>query len=295
MRAKIRASEHRFARSSLGALFLAAVYVVFDPIERAIYGPAAKALGLHMLVSGEMGLAPYATLMIVRLALNVLVVAMVFAILRRRMFAFPLRGPDMTRLSCIGAAAGVVVMVGAILAIIVTGAASATISPQFPGPAVLHGAGWLFFDYVGALGEELYGRVAVLMVAAGLFGWRGAAIVSGLMFSVFHLGNPGADWVWLARLFLQGVLLAYAVYRTGSVWWSVGYHAGWNWASAPLFGAAGSGYLDQGHLFDFTPTGPHWLTGGTVGPEGSVFAFVAMLGALGLLIASTTRPDGHGR
>lgn len=112
-------------------------------------------------------------------------------------------------------------------------------------------------------------------------------IVSGLAFSLLHLGNPGVTWVWLLRLFAQGVLLAYAVYRTSSVWWSVGYHTGWNWASAPLFGAAGSGYLDQGHILDFTPTGSKWLTGGEVGPEGSVFAFVAVLVALCLLILVT--------
>ncbi len=83
------------------------------------------------------------------------------------------------------------------------------------------------------------------------------------------------------------MLLAYAVYRTRSFWWSIGYHAGWNWASAPLFGAAGSGYLNQGHLLDFTPTGSAWITGGAVGPEGSIFAFVAVLCACGLLFAFT--------
>lgn len=107
------------------------------------------------------------------------------------------------------------------------------------------------------------------------------------MFSVLHLGNPGANLVWLLRLFVQGVLLAYAVYRTGSVWWSIGYHTGWNWASAPLFGAAGSGFLDQGHLLDFKPIGSAWITGGTVGPEGSVYAFLAVLCAFGLLITVT--------
>jgi membrane protease YdiL (CAAX protease family) len=282
-------SEQNFARSCLAALFLIAAYFVFDPIEGALYKPAAKSLGLHMVVQGEMGLLPYAMLMMVRVTLDLLVVAVVFAILQRRMSAFPLLGPEITRLTCVGIATGLVVMIGAILTIIATGGAVAVISRQLPELAVLHGAGWLLFDYIGAAGEELYGRVAVLMVAASLLGWRGAAIVSGLMFCLLHLNNPGANWVWLTRLFIQGILLAYAVYRTGSVWWSIGYHAGWNWASAPLFGAAGSGFLDQGHLFDFTPSGPHWLTGGTVGPEGSIFAFIAVFCAFGLLIASTPR------
>ncbi len=282
-------SRHRFARSCLAALFLAAVYVAFDPVERVIYRSAARALGLRMIVHGEMGLLPYAMLMIVRLALDLLVVAAVFAILRRRLPGFPLLGPNMTRLTLVGLATGLAVMIGAILAIVATGGATAAISAQPAELAALHGAGWLVFQYVGATGEELYGRVAVLMVAEGLLGWRGAVVVSGLIFSLLHMGNPGANWAWLARLFMQGMLLAYAVYRTGSVWWSVSYHTGWNWADAPLFGAAGSGFLDHGHMFDFTPTGPSWLTGGTVGPEGSAFAFIAVLCAFGLLAASTTR------
>jgi hypothetical protein len=54
-----------------------------------------------------------------------------------------------------------------------------------------------------------------------------------------------------------------------------------------MFGTAGGGYLDQGHLFDFTPTGSAWITAGAVGPQGGVFAYFAMLGALILLITAT--------
>lgn len=142
---------------------------------------------------------------------------------------------------------------------------------------------------IGAAGEELAGRVAVLLVAQPLIGRRGAILASGVLFAGIHLGNPGVTNVWLARLFLQGLLLAYAMYRTGSFWWSVGYHAGWNWGGAPLFGAAGSGYLNEGHLLNFVPIGPEWITGGSVGPEGSIFAFFAMLAAFVLLIVITTR------
>jgi len=280
-------SAGSFVRGCLGALFLVAAYSAFDPVEGIIYHPLARALGLHMVVHEEMQLKSYAILMVIRLGLDLLVVAGVFAILRRGWSDFPLVGSGSGRLGIIGLATGALVMTAAILAIVITGNATVAASGQPIGSAVWHGLGWLLFDYIGAAGEELYGRVAVLMVAQALFGWRGAILVSGLMFSLIHLGNPGASWIWLARLFFQGVLLAYAVYRTGSMWWSVAYHTGWNWPSAPLFGAAGSGYLDQGHVFDFVPIGSPWITGGPVGPEGSVFAFVAVLCAFGLLMAST--------
>ena len=240
-------------RSWLALGFFVVTYVAFDRVEEAIHHPLAQTLGLHMIQAGAMAPVPYGVLMIVRLALDV---------------------------AC------------AILAIVALGSAHVSPSHQSAGSASLHGGGWLAFDFVGAMGEELAGRVAVLLVAQPLIGRRGAILASGVLFAGIHLGNPGVTGVWLTRLFLQGLLLAYAVYRTGSFWWSTGYHTGWNWASAPLFGAAGSGYLNQGHLFDFMPTGADWITGGAVGPEGSVFAFVAMLAALGLLILMPGKMTG---
>ena len=129
-------------------------------------------------------------------------------------------------------------MIAAILAIAACGDAHLSYSGQPGWAAAIHGFGWLIFDLLGAAGEEIFGRGAVLLVAAAFFGWRGALIASGITFLLLHLGNPGASWIWLLRIFLQGVLLAYAVYRTGSLWWSVGYHTGWNWASAPLIGGS---------------------------------------------------------
>lgn len=274
-------------RSWLTLVFFAAAYFLFEPTAGGIYHPIARALGLHMIVQGAMALLPYATLMMVRLTLDAVVVVGVCAILGQRLRDFPLVGPHMLRWTVLGLAAGLVVMTGAILGILLCGAATVTLSPQPSYAAIAHGVGWLVFDFIGATGEELFGRVAVLLVAERLVGWRGSIVVSGLMFSLLHLGNPGVTSLWLLRLFLHGILLAWAVYCTRSIWWSVGYHTGWNWASAPLFGAAGSGYLNQGHLLDFMPTGAAWITGGEIGPEGSVFAFGAMFAAFCLLLATT--------
>lgn len=276
-------------RSWLGLVFLVAAYFAFDPAADAIYRPLAHVFGWHMIADRLMGLPPYALLMVLRLLLDFIVVFGVHAILVRRLNGFPLTGPHMASRTLLGFATGLLVMAGAILLIIETGHATVRLAQQSAAASFVSGSGWLFFDFVGAMGEELYGRVAVLLVAKRLIGRQGAILVSGLMFSVVHLCNPGVSWIWLLRIFLQGMLLAYAIYRTGSFWWSTGYHTGWNWASAPLFGAAGSGYLDRGHLLDFTPRGSGLITGGAVGPEGSVFAFVAVLCAFGLLIVTTSR------
>ncbi|MGH9756396.1 MAG: hypothetical protein ACRD4M_01550 [Candidatus Acidiferrales bacterium] len=44
-----------------------------------------------------------------------------------------------------------------------------------------------------------------------------------------------------------------------------------------------SGILAKGHLMNSSFHGPAWLTGGSVGPEGSLLAFVVLiLGAIGI-------------
>ncbi|TPG43523.1 CPBP family intramembrane metalloprotease [Sphingomonas koreensis] len=272
----------RSPRAWVSLAILVAAYFLFDPLEALVHQPVAHAQNLHMIVDGAMALAPYTVLMVVRI-----MILGVCVILQTPVRGFPLVGANIARNTLLGIGIGLIVMVAAISAIWLSGNARVAPSSQSIHLMAFHGTGWFLADFLGATGEELFGRVAVLLVAERFVGWRGAIVVSGLMFSVLHLGNPGASWIWILRLFLQGMLLAYAVYKTGSVWWSVGYHTGWNWASAPLFGAAGSGYLDQGHLFDFTPTGPTLITGGTVGPEGSIFAFVAVLCALALFVAFT--------
>ena len=232
--------------------------------------------------------------MLVRLLWDLLLWAGVCGLLRLSLIGFPLCDRKWLRHLFIGLATGLFVMLATMLGIWALRSASVSPSGQTFSAALGNGSWWLVLDLVGALGEEIINRAVILTTAERFLGWRGAVVASGIMFSGSHLHNPGASALWLLRLFLQGTVLAYAVYRTHSVWWSVGYHTGWNWISAPLFGAAGSGYLDQGHVFDFVPHGSTSITGGSVGPEGSLLAFVAVLTALALLTIST-RPHSGAR
>ena len=225
--------------------------------------------------------------MFVRLAWDAGIWVAICSVLGRSPLCFPIRDERYKRHILIGLVTGVAVMIATMLAIWLVGSAGVSLSGQTLGSASRNGSSWLLLDFLGALGEEIYGRGIVLIVAERLFGWKGAILLSGLMFAGLHLSNPGAVWMWLLRLFLQGSLLAYAVFRTRSLWWSVGYHTGWNWVSAPLFGAAGSGYIDEGHILNFYPKGSLWITGGPVGPEGSVFALLAVLAAFGILLITT--------
>jgi hypothetical protein len=78
------------------------------------------------------------------------------------------------------------------------------------------------------------------------------------------------------------------LHRTGNLWYAVGWHASFDWGETYLFSVPNSGTVMQGHLSNSILHGPTWLTGGSVGPEGSVFCFVTM--GLQLLIVAWLFP-----
>jgi uncharacterized protein len=183
-----------------------------------------------------------------------------------------------------GLAIGVLAMTAIILTTVVVGDAHLTQAPGSSWEHAVFGARWLIAEIVGAAGEELLYRGLIFLLAARLIGAPGAAVVSALVFVLDHGGNPGASAIWMVRLFAASLLLSYSVVRTKALWWAIGYHAGWNFGSAPTFGAAGSGYINQGHILTYIPVGSRLMTGGSVGPEGSILAFFAVLIATCALI-----------
>jgi hypothetical protein len=83
------------------------------------------------------------------------------------------------------------------------------------------------------------------------------------------VGNPGANPAGLILTGLNGVLLAFLVIRTGSLWLACGYHAGWNVTASIFFGMRDSGLVHSGALAVTTLRGPEFLTGGDYGFEAS--------------------------
>jgi hypothetical protein len=63
------------------------------------------------------------------------------------------------------------------------------------------------------------------------------------------------------------------------LWFAVGLHASWDYSESFIYSVPDSGIVVPGHLLNSSFHGPRWLTGGTVGPEGSALVFV-VLGAM---------------
>ena len=118
-----------------------------------------------------------------------------------------------------------------------------------------------------------------------------------LFHSLFGLGrgsNPGESPIGLPSAGLASMVFCFSLWRTGSLWWAIGFHTSWDWGQSFLYGVADSGLMVQHHLLATHPVGKPVLSGGMTGPEGSVF-IVAVL-ALATLIILFTLPraqDGN--
>jgi hypothetical protein len=96
----------------------------------------------------------------------------------------------------------------------------------------------------------------------------------------------------LLQVAAAGMLFCFSVWRTGSLWWAIGFHCTWDWAQLFIFGTIGSGVRFAGGVLTATPVGPTWLSGGSAGPEGSVLCFVGLsVGALALLAVPKNHPS----
>ena len=133
--------------------------------------------------------------------------------------------------------------------------------------------------------------------AQGIGFWP-AAVSLSVAFGAMHLGNPGEGLVGAASVAVTGLVFALALRRTGNLWLAVGWHAGFDFGETFLFSVPDSGVLYDQHLSNAVLRGHDWLTGGSIGPEGSVFSFLTM-GASALLIhwlfpAKKTPPSPSG-
>ena len=172
----------------------------------------------------------------------------------------------------------------------------------FGGAAVRYGMVWLGgFLLVALLEETLLRGYLQYTLARGLTGiyraldarhsstlgfWTAAFLLS-LLFGLGHSSNPGESPIGLFAAALAGLVFCLALWRTGSLWWAIGFHTSWDWAQSFLYGVADSGTMVQFHLFRTQPVGRPVFSGGATGPEGSLL-ILPVLGLVVLVILNTT-------
>jgi CAAX protease family protein len=88
-----------------------------------------------------------------------------------------------------------------------------------------------------------------------------------------------------------GLFCCLTLHRTGNLWFAVGFHASWDWGESFFYSVPDSGEIAVGHLLSSTFHGPDWLTGGSVGPEGSVVLCPAVIAVVCLVFSAACRPQ----
>ena len=132
------------------------------------------------------------------------------------------------------------------------------------------GLAWLGVCLLIGLTEETAFRGYLQQsLARGLGFWR-AALASSLIFGALHITNTHESVIGIINVCGAGLILCLALQRTGSLWWPIGFHAGWDFAENFIYGTHDSGQACAGALLDTLPAGRLWLSGGLAGPEGSL-------------------------
>ena len=129
--------------------------------------------------------------------------------------------------------------------------------------------------------EEFLLRGYTQFTLTRAMGFRPAAVLLSCVFGLIHIRNEGEQWPGLLAVVVIGFFFCLTLRRTGSLWFAVGFHAAWDWGETFFYSVPDSGTMFPGHLLSSSFHGAKWLTGGMVGPEGSVLCFlvIGMIGA----------------
>lgn len=176
--------------------------------------------------------------------------------------------PGSGRNLLIGAVAGVAAALLILIPPLIAGAATLERDPTLASgwPSLLFLTILLTF---GAVGEEMLFHGYAFQLLVGKFGVYATILPVSILFAMAHSGNANVSWLGLVNTFGFGVVLGYAMVRTGDLWTAIGLHFGWNWI-LPLFGVNLSGFTMGVTGFAMRwKVGDLW-SGGQYGPEGSI-------------------------
>ncbi len=154
------------------------------------------------------------------------------------------------------------------------GAGIVTFQPPAAWPAgVILGSLAAAMGY--AVSEELLFRGLFLRTLLLDHPPRRAIVLSSVLFAALHFLRPNLGWadvIPFLGLVVAGIVLAYAAWKTASLWLSIGIHAGW------VFFISMS---DQLHLWQYAPDAL-WLTGGR-GPSSGLLGILLLFALLPLI------------
>lgn len=240
---------------------------------------------LHERMPGSSGGELHPTIAILGEAISLIGVLVATAIMarleRRHTASYGLSGTARARQFLLGLVSGFGFLSLLIALLAGTHHIALTRPPVPMEKAVGYGAAWGICFLLVALTEELMLRGYLLFtLARGIRFWPAAIVLAGL-FGLMHKSNSGESPFGLVAAAMVALLFSFSLWRLGHLWWAIGFHAAWDWAESFFYGTADSGLVSTGRLMHAHPFGSPLSSGGSTGPEGSVWIVpVLILAAL---------------
>lgn len=158
-----------------------------------------------------------------------------------------------------------------------------------PIAIVKYGLLWaLAFLMVGFFEEFTFRGYVQYTLTWGLGFWP-AATITCVIFALAHRGNPGESWLGVVEIILIALFLCTALRRTGNLWFAIGWHMSFDWGESFFYSTPNSGIHATGHMLNASLMGSKWLSGGSVGPEASVFDLIVTIA--GILLLTKLYPE----
>ena len=136
------------------------------------------------------------------------------------------------------------------------------------------------FLLLGFAEEFAYRGYSQATLTNGMGFWPAAVLLSAIFGAVHYFFKPMENWMDGLSVGLFGLFWCFTLWRTGTLWFAIGFHAMSDYADMVLFAQPNTGNNGQsltGHLLNVSYRGPEWLTGGPRGTEASALEFLILV------------------
>ena len=194
---------------------------------------------------------------------------------KRRIPSLGFRKGHILREYLIGIGITFVMISAAALIGLLTGAYSFSLTPKLSvGLFLLFMIGYMI---QGASEEVLCRGYLMVSVTRRNKPWI-AVLVSSLVFSLLHLGNPGFNFIAFVNIALCGASYGLYILKRGNIWGACALHSFWNFFQGNFWGisVSGTGWGQSASILTATAkSGMELWNGGAFGIEGGLASTVA--------------------
>ena len=143
---------------------------------------------------------------------------------------------------------------------------------------------WVFANFMIGISEEITYRGYFLYTMSDAIGFWAAALINAVGFGALHyFFKPFERWEDWVAVSLITIFITLAQRRTGSLAFSIGMHAAFDFMFLYVYSGRNGGEFAVGRLLNAEFPGSIRITGGMLGTEASWFCFLVTIVAIVLL------------